>query len=354
MKSTLKKLPQSQVELSFKLDVDELEKQREVAFKELASQVKVPGFRPGRAPRRMIEEHMNPSAPMQQALDVVLNQAYQEALKEHGLTPVSQPEVNIESLDLTKPIDVKATVQVRPEAKVGDYTKIKARKQAAAVDDAKVDETLKTIFERSTQGTKEDGEHEKGELVGADGKPLSTPKSDLAMDDAWAKTLGAKDLEGLRQMVKSDLEGQAEYEAQSKWQEAVLDELIAMTKTELPQVFVDDEISRMRSHYQQQLQGLGVSMEDYLKQAGKTQSEMEDQWRPQAEKQATMEIALAEIAKREDIQVEESEVEAELAKVDEQTRAQFQDPQQRYYLTYSLWRQKVLKHILNTLEQKQK
>ena len=118
MKSSLKKLPQSQVELAFSLDPAKLEEQREIAFKKLATQVKVPGFRPGKAPRRMIEEHMNPSAPMQQALDVILNEAYQEALKEHELTPVAQPEVNIESLDLTKPIAVKAVVQVRPEAKV--------------------------------------------------------------------------------------------------------------------------------------------------------------------------------------------------------------------------------------------
>ena len=113
MKSSLKKLPQSQVELSFSLDPVKLEEQREIAFKKLASQVKVPGFRPGKAPRRMIEEHMNPSAPMQQALDVILNEAYQEALKEHDLTPVAQPEVNIESLDLTKPISVKATGKPR-------------------------------------------------------------------------------------------------------------------------------------------------------------------------------------------------------------------------------------------------
>ncbi len=353
MKSSLKKLPQSQVELTFQLDPKELEKEREVAFKKLATQVKVPGFRAGKAPRRMIEEHMNPSAPMQQALDVVLNQAYQEALKEHELTPVAQPEVNLESLDLAKPIEAKAVVQIRPQAKVGDYTKIKAKKEVIKIDENKVDETLKTIFERSTE-QKGEGSHEKGQLVGADGQPLTKGKPEAQMDDAWAKTLGAKDLTGLRQMVKGDLEGQAEYEAQNKWQEAVLDELIAMTKTELPPAFVEDEISRMRSHYQQQLQGVGITMDDYLKQAGKTQAGLEEQWRPQAEKQATMEIALAEIAKQEDIQVEESEVEAELAKVDDKTRAQFQDPQQRYYLTYSLWRQKVLKHILNTLDKGKK
>jgi trigger factor len=359
MKSTVKKLPNSQVELSFTLDPKQLEEQREIAFNKLAEQVKVPGFRPGRAPRRMIEERMNPTAAMQQALDVVLNQEYQEAIKEHELVPVAQPEVDIESMDITKPITVKATVQVRPEAKVGDYSKIKAKKEAPSVSDEKLDETMKTIFERSTQNKpgereKGEGEHEAGGLVGSDGQPLKTDQPEAQMDDEWAKTLGARSLEDLRAQVKQDLEGQSEYETQTKWQEEVFDALINMTKTEVPEAFIEDELSRMRANYQTQLQSLGITLDDYLKQAGKSQSEMEEQWRPQAEKQATLEIALAEVAKRENIDVDEAEVEAELAKVDEKTRAQFQSPQQRYYLTYSLWRQKVMKHILDTVEKNQK
>ena len=352
MNSKLKKLPQSQVELTFTLDPEQLEKQREIAINKLISQVKVPGFRPGKAPRKLAEENINPSAAMQQALDVVLNQAYQEALKEHDITPIAQPKVDIESTDLTKPIEVKAVTQVRPEAKIGDYRKIKVKKESTEVTEEKLNETLQTIFERSTAEKKGEGEHEKGALVDANGQPLSQDKPEAQMDDEWAKTLGAKDLEDLKQMVRKDLESQAESEAQNKWQDAVLEEVIGMTKVDLPEAFIEDEIARMRSHYQQQLEGLGITMDAYLKQSSKTQAEMEEQWRPQAEKQATLEVALAEIAKQENIQVEESDVEAELANVDERTRTRFQDPQQRYYLTYTIWRQKILKHILETLEAK--
>lgn len=354
MESKIKKLPKSQIELSFSLDPQALEKERAKAVERLGKNVKVPGFRPGKAPKHMVEERIDPSVAMQQALDVVLNNAYQEALKEHDIVPVAQPQVDIESIDLSKPIPVKAVVQVRPEAKVGDYKKIKAKKEAAVVDDAKLDETMKTIFERSTEAKKGEGEHQKGGLVDANGQPLSQDKADAQMDDEWATSLGAKDLEDLRAKVKADLEGQAEYEAQNKWQEEVISQLIEMTKTELPDAFIEDELSRMRAHYQQQLQSMGIGMDDYLKQAGKTQEELENQWRPQAEKQATLEVALGEIAKNEDIQVTDEEVDEELSKVDERTQAQFKDPQQRYYLTYSLWRQKVLKHVLDAVEESNK
>lgn len=350
MSSKIKKLPQSKVELSFSLDPKELEIERGRAIEKLARNVKVPGFRPGKAPKHMVEERIDPSTAMQQALDVVLNKAYQEALKEHDIVPVAQPEVTIDSMDLSKPIPVKTIVQVRPEAKVGDYTKIKAKKESVTVDDKKLDETMQTIFERSTEAKKGEGEHEKSGLVDANGQPLSKDASDAQMDDEWAKSLGAKDLEDLRSRVKSDLEGQSEYESQQKWQDEVITKLIEMTKTELPEAFIEDELSRMRSHYSQQLQAMGIGMEDYLKQSGKTQEELEEQWRPQAERQATLEVALGEIARKEDIQVDESEVDEELSKVDEKTRAQFNDPQQRYYLTYSLWRQKVLKHVLDAVE----
>lgn len=361
MKTTLKKLPHSTVELTFTLDTDELEKQRDIALDKAIAQVKIPGFRPGKAPKKMAEEHINPAILMQQALDVVLNDAYQEALKEHDLTPVAQPDVDVDSLDISKPIPVKLTVQVRPEAKIGDYHKIKAKKVVEPVTDDKVEETLQTVFERSN-ASKEPGisnlESSEGGLVDAQGNPLSqkseAKSQEPVMDNAWAQKLGAKDLADLRTQIRGDLESHAKYEAESKWQEAVLDEVINQTKVDLPEAFIEDELSRMRGHYQQQLSALGVTMDDYLSQAGKTQAEMEEQWRPQAIKQATLEVALAEIAKQENIQITDAEIDEELAKTDSKTQAQFEDPQQRYYLSYTLWRQKVLKHIISQIEANQK
>jgi trigger factor len=349
MATTVKTLPHSQVELHFTLDPVKLEVAREAAFTKLSQQVKVPGFRPGKAPRKLLEEHMNPSAPMQQALDEVLNQAFQEAIREQNIVPLVQPEINISSVDLTKPIDVVATIQVRPEVEVGDWQKIKVAKEATSVDEAKVEETLKTVFERSTAEAA--NQPKEGGLVDAQGNPLTkaSPADEPAMDDAWARKLGAKDLADLRSQIKTDLETHAEYEAESAWQDKVLEQIIAMTKVDLPPAFVDDELNRMRSQFEQQLASLQVSMDQYLQQSGKTREEIEEQWKPQAVKQATMEVALAEIAHQSKIQATDEEVEAELAKADSQVRAQFADPEQRYYLTYSLWRQKVLKYVLSTV-----
>lgn len=357
MKTSVKKLPKSQVELTFFLDPEKLEAERQITFDKLADQVKVPGFRPGRAPRKMIEERINPSAPMQQALDVVLNAAYQEVLKEHDIVPVANPEVNIESVDYSKPIEVKAVVQVRPEAKIGDYTKIKAKKEVADVTEERLNETMQTIFERATNAANQPSHSHDDDntLLDADGQPLkSQAKPDKQMDDEWAKTLGAKDLADLRSQVQADLESAEKYEAEQKWQDQVLEALIDMTKADLPEAFIEDEIARMGATFEQQLQSMNISMQDYLTQAGKTKEEIEAQWRPQAEKQAMLEVALAEVAKQADIQIEDKEVDAELAKVDDRTRARFQDPQQRYYLTYSLWRQKILKHILEAIEKNTK
>lgn len=350
MVTTIKKLPHSQIELHFTLDPVKLEVAREAAFESLSQQIKVPGFRPGKAPRKKLEEHMNPSAPMQQALDEVLNQAFQEAIREHNIVPVVQPEINISSVDLTKPIDVVATIQVRPEVTVGDWQKIKVAKETPVVDEAKVEETLKTVFERSTADTQTAGkeDNKSAGLVDAQGNPLTKPAKP-EMDDAWARKLGAKDLADLRSQIKSDLESHAQYEAESAWQDKVLEEIITMTKTDLPQAFIDDELSRMRAQFEQQLASLQVNMDQYLQQSGKTQAELEEQWKPQAKKQATMEVALAEIAHSSNIQASDDEVEAELAKADPKIKSQFADPQQRYYLTYSLWRQKVLRYILDTV-----
>lgn len=340
MSSTVKNLPHSQLELTFSLDPVKLEVAREAAVTKLAQNIKVPGFRPGKAPKKLLEEHMNPTAAMQTALDEVLNEAYAEALKEHSIVPVVQPQVNISSTDLTKPIEVVATIQIRPHVTIGDWQKIAIAKDKEAVDDKKVEETLSSIFERSTaegQAT--------GGLVDASGASLTKPE----MDDAWAQKLGAKSLEDLRSQVRLDLVSHAEYEAESKWQDKVMEQLISMTKADLPPAFVEDELSRMRNQFEQQLASVNMTMKQYAEQSGKSVEEIEDQWKPQAEKQALMEVALAEIAHQQKIEASEAEVEAELAKAEPKIRAQFADPQQRYYLTYSLWRQKVLRYILETV-----
>ena len=131
----------------------------------------------------------------------------------------------------------------------------------------------------------------------------------------------------------------------------MLEKVIDLTKTDLPQAFIDDELGRMRSQFEQQLASLQVNMDQYLKQSGKTQEELEKQWEPQAIKQAVMEVALAQIAHEEKIDVSDEEVEEELGRAEPSVRSQFADPRQRQYLAYSLWRQKVLKFILETVGQ---
>lgn len=352
MATSIKKLPHSQVELHFQLDPVRLEVAREAAFEKLSKTIKVPGFRPGKAPRKLLEEHMNPTAAMQTALDEVLNAAFQDAIREHEIVPVAQPTIDISSTDLTKPIDVTALVQVRPEIKVGDWQKIKVAKEAAKVDEAKVDETMQTVFERSTKERPASSSKRPEGLVDAQGNPLTRSESEgssAEMNDEWAKTIGAKDLADLRSQIKSDLESHAEYEAENTWQDKVLEKIIDLTKVDLPEAFVEDELNRMRGQFEQQLAAIQIKLDDYLQQAGKTKEELEAAWRPQAEKQATMEVAMAEIAKDSKIDVTDEDVEAELAKADPKLRSQFADPEQRYYLSYSLWRQKVLRYILDTI-----
>jgi trigger factor len=110
----------------------------------------------------------------------------------------------------------------------------------------------------------------------------------------------------------------------------------------------------MRAQFEQQLASLQVSMDQYLNQSGKSQDELEEQWKPQAIKQAVMEVALAQIANDEKIDVTDEEVEAELDRAEPGVRQQFNDPRQKQYLAYSLWRQKVLKFILATIAENSK
>jgi trigger factor len=350
MNSSLKRLPKSEVELRFALDADKLTHAQQEAFNKIASQIKIPGFRPGKAPKNILAQQVNPNTVIQQALDVVLNETYQNVVKEHELVPVAQPEVHIDTIEADKPVQVTAKVAVRPDVELGDYKNIRIDKELINVTDEKLNETLGTIFERSNApkpgANKKSTAPEEQETQPHDGALVATAE----MDDAWAKKLGAKDLADLKAQVRRDMESQAQYDADTKWQEKIMEELISSTKVDLPEVFIQDELKRMQEQFHQQLQGVSMSMDQYVAQAGKSIEEMHEQWRPQAEKQATLEVSLAELANRENIKVDDVEVDEELAKTDSKTRAKFSDPEQRYFLHYTLWRQKVMKTLLAMVE----
>ncbi len=145
MKVTLERLPESRVQLEIEVEPDRLERSVEAAYKRLLPSLRIPGFRPGKAPRLIVERTLGRERLIREALDSLVPAVYSEALESEAIDPVDQPELEIIE---TEPVRFKATVPVRPTVKLGDYQSIRIAPEPVEVTDELFAEQMELIRRR--------------------------------------------------------------------------------------------------------------------------------------------------------------------------------------------------------------
>ncbi len=147
MKTNLEKLENDKVQLEITMEEEETEEAIDKASRELANKVKVPGFRKGKVPRNVIEARLGQGAIMEEALETLLPEGYGKAIEEKGIEPIDQPQIEIVQAEPEKPLVFKATVQLRPEAELGEYKGVEAKIEDYEVTDQDVDNSLEKLRE---------------------------------------------------------------------------------------------------------------------------------------------------------------------------------------------------------------
>lgn len=148
MKVTVENGENQQVTLTIEVEAAKVEKAADQACKRLANRVSIPGFRKGKAPRMIVERHVGKEAVMQEAFDIIAPKAFQEALDEQKIEPVTRPNIDIVTLEEGKDLVFKATVTPRPEVKLGEYKGLKVEKAEVNITDEDVEKQLKTFQDR--------------------------------------------------------------------------------------------------------------------------------------------------------------------------------------------------------------
>ncbi|MGE8206060.1 trigger factor [Heyndrickxia sp. NPDC080065] len=166
MSAKWEKLEGNQGVLTVEVDVETVNTALDGAFKKVVKQVNIPGFRKGKIPRGMFEQRFGVESLYQDALDIILPEAYAQAIDETGIEPVDRPEIDIEQMEKGKELIFKATVTVKPEVKLGDYKGLEVEKQDTEVTDEDVENELKTLQEKHAELVlKEEGTAENDDTV---------------------------------------------------------------------------------------------------------------------------------------------------------------------------------------------
>jgi len=145
VKVTLERLPESRVQLQIEIDEDRLERSLDSAYRRIAQKNRFPGFRPGKAPRVIVERAVGREGLIREALDRLVPDAYNEAIESEDVDAIGQPELSIDALE---PVKFTAIVPVRPKVELNDYRSIRVEREAVDVTPEMVEEQLKLLQRR--------------------------------------------------------------------------------------------------------------------------------------------------------------------------------------------------------------
>lgn len=142
MKVTTEELPERRVLLQIEVDPERLEKAMDQAYRRVVTHARIPGFRPGKAPRMMVERYLGRETLLHEALDRLVPEVYKEALDQEGIEAVAEPDFEFPQLE---PVVLKVTVPLRPKIDLGDYRSIRVEPEAITVSDQDVESELEHL-----------------------------------------------------------------------------------------------------------------------------------------------------------------------------------------------------------------
>jgi trigger factor len=179
MQITRTPAPKSTVRLEIELPPERLDRAVDAAVRALARRTRIPGFRPGKAPRPVLERHLGPGVVMDEAVDHLMQDAYREALVKEDILPLANADVEVVQAEEGKPLIFQATVPIRPEVTLGDYKNFNFRPEIDTIDDARVDQVIEELRDQNAtlaavedRGAK-DGDYAVISFVGTrDGQPF--------------------------------------------------------------------------------------------------------------------------------------------------------------------------------------
>jgi trigger factor len=183
VKTDVEELSPTRVKLTIEVPFDELKPNVDRAYREVARQVRIPGFRPGRVPPRVIDQRIGRGAVLEQAVQDAVPQLYGKALEENDVFALGQPAVEITKLDDGKELAFTAEVDVRPKFDIPDINGMPVTVDDADVDPDQVEEYIGTLRERFASLKGADRPVEAGDFVSID---LSAEVDGKPVEDAQA------------------------------------------------------------------------------------------------------------------------------------------------------------------------
>lgn len=380
MRSTSEALEGNRVKLTVEIDEEELRGAVDETIRRLQKEVAVPGFRPGKVPRRLLEVRLGAEAIRAEVIRHALPDYYAQAVEEADIDTIAAPEIDITSGEDAGALAFDAVVEVRPKVSVAGYEGLvvtlppleptdleiaarvdRLREQFAqlseverpardgdlvtvdvhGVRDGEVAEGLSAddfVYEVGTGGIA-DGADEQlrgkkaGDIVEIDAPQLKGGAGQLRLlvkqvrekvlpeaNDEWASDASEFDtLEELRSHLADNLSSLKKLEARLFLRERVVEALAELVADEMPVTLVAGEVERAREALAHRLAERGLTIDEYLEASGQDPAELDAEFERQAVSQVRADLALRSLAEAEGIVVDDQDLAAQIERLASQT-----------------------------------
>jgi len=381
MRSTVEPLEGNKVKLSIEVEAGEFDKAVDAAFKKIAKEVRLPGFRPGKAPRKVLEARFGTQAGREQALQDALPEYYTAAVIEHDVDVIAPPEIDITGGQESGDVTFDAVVEVRPTVEVAGYDSLQVTIDRPTVDDEAIDAQIDRMRELDASLEAVDRPVQEGDtvtidIVGTlDGEPQSgltaeeysytvgsgaiTPEVDEqlvganvgdvlsfdathpdpdeerqlhfeitvrevkekvlpALTDEWAAEASEFDtVEALRADLADRMLRVRKAQAEMALREKVAEAVAELVTDELPEALIAQEMQDRLQDLAMRLQAQGIQLEQYLAMSGTDPEQFSQELRETATQGVKVDLALRAVADAEGLECTDEDLETEIEGVAE-------------------------------------
>jgi len=287
--------------------------------------MELPGFRKGKAPISKIKESVQEMQLLEEMAELALMDNYIKILEENKIDAIGRPEIAITKIGKGSDLEFKIVTAVLPEIKLPDYKKIskeenskEENKKEIVTDEAEVEKVILDLRKMRAEQARPAHDHKEDESEEEHAKShAEIPESEYpAFDDEFAKSFGKfSTAEELKEKIKSNLKIEKETEQKDKLRLAIVEELVKQTEGEIPEILIQSETDKIMYRLQADITNAGFKFEDYLKQINKTEIDLRNEWRTDAEKRAKLQMVIHTICEKEKLEPTEEEIEKDITNI---------------------------------------
>ncbi|MEO8363608.1 MAG: trigger factor [Ilumatobacteraceae bacterium] len=393
MKSSIETLEGNKVKVSIEIDEVEFDRNIDQAFRKIAKEVRIPGFRPGKAPRQLLQAQIGLGAARSQAIQDAIPEYLSTAVREHDIDLIATPQIQITKGETDGPIAFDATCEVRPEVSVPGYNGLRVELPSLVVKDSDVEEVI--ISERRRHGTLtdvdrpiangdqvtldlsgiredspvpglnvEDWLYEVGkgwvsesfdrkligasinqEIVYSEAPNGTTDDAEITivvkkiqevtldeLTDEWVSEHVAENdsIEAWKSSIRQRLESLKLNQARTVFVERTTSALGGLVSIDVPEAMVASELQSRVKNTVEQFKSQGVAIDQWLSATGQTTESFIESLRTQSQTAVKVDLALRAVAANENIVADESDVDAEFQRIAMQVGGKVQQVRKAY------------------------